>query len=104
MRTGELPMVRAEHDRGRVGKAKCVHLRQDPPDLLVDEGHVSPVDRDELAAVGLAHGVERPVRRVVRLHRRFAQEGLCTEAGSSICSGSYMSKYSSGTTYGRCGP
>ena len=69
-------MVRAEEDRRVVQDAQLARRRHDAPDLEVDHGRVSPVDRDEFLPLLVRERGRGPVGRVVLLDRGLADEGV----------------------------
>ena len=69
-------MVRAEEDRRVVQDAQFARHVHDAPDLEVDHGRVSPVDRDELLPLFVRERGGGPVGRVVLLDWGLADEGV----------------------------
>ena len=69
-------MVSAEEDRRVVQDPQLARHVHDAPDLEVDHGRVSPVDRDELLPLLVRERGRGPVGRVVLLDWGLADEGV----------------------------
>ena len=76
MRACELAVVRAEEHRSVVQDAQLARHVHNAPDLEVDHGRVTPVDRDELLPLFVRERGGGPVGCVVLLDRGLADEGI----------------------------